>query len=229
MGITQTDHAESNRLPPGQIARSDFPRFGITALANFKTPVSTTYSVVIGGDTPDITLTQDDFAALERVEQVSDFHCVTTWSYRGVRWSGFRLRDVYQSLIQPHIPAGVSIRLLVLRGQDKYKSSLLLEDALADNVLLADRLDGQPLSSAHGAPLRVVAPAHYGYKNMKHLARIELLTDASAYRPRFPRIMEHPRARVAHEERGRWFPGWLFRYLYRPLIGSTVRIMNKEA
>ena len=30
--------------------------------------------------------------------------------------------------------------------------------------------------------------------------------------------MGHPRARVALEERGRWVPGWLLRYLYRPLF-----------
>jgi len=29
--------------------------------------------------------------------------------------------------------------------------------------------------------------------------------------------MAHPRARVAAEERGQWFPGWLLRYLCRPL------------
>jgi hypothetical protein len=35
--------------------------------------------------------------------------------------------------------------------------------------------------------------------------------------------MDHPRARVAMEERGRIFPGWVLRYLYRPLIGPTVK------
>ena len=33
--------------------------------------------------------------------------------------------------------------------------------------------------------------------------------------------MDHPRARVALEERGRWLPNWLLRRLYRPLIGPT--------
>ena len=33
--------------------------------------------------------------------------------------------------------------------------------------------------------------------------------------------MDHPRARVGHEERGRWIPGVVLRYLYRPLIGPT--------
>ncbi|MCA1832238.1 MAG: molybdopterin-dependent oxidoreductase [Actinomycetota bacterium] len=37
-------------------------------------------------------------------------------------------------------------------------------------------LDGKPLSSAHGKPLRLVAPAHYAYKSVKGLATIEMRT-----------------------------------------------------
>jgi hypothetical protein len=40
--------------------------------------------------------------------------------------------------------------------------------------------------------------------------------------------MDHPRARVALEERGRVFPGWLLRHLYRPLIGRTEKRFAKE-
>lgn len=31
-----------------------------------------------------------------------------------------------------------------------------------------------------------------------------------------------------HEEQGRGFPGWLLRYLYRPLVGMTVRRFERE-
>jgi DMSO/TMAO reductase YedYZ molybdopterin-dependent catalytic subunit len=33
-----------------------------------------------------------------------------------------------------------------------------IEDALQDDVLLADRLDNEPLSLSYGAPLRVISP-----------------------------------------------------------------------
>src|SRR6185436_19658550 len=98
-----------------------------------------------------------------------------------------------------------------------------LADLLAPDVLLADRLDGEPLSIAHGAPLRLVAPAHYGYKSIKHLNRIEFRRSSAGYRPIGFRFMQHPTARVANEERGQWFPGWLLRRLYRPLVGPTAR------
>lgn len=213
-------------LPPGQIARQDFPRFGVDAFADFEAPVSTTYTLSIAGEITPFSLSEADLGQFERVEQVADFSCVTTWSYQDVRWSGVRFRDVFEQMIRPL--AANEWALVAFRGLDGYRASLPLNDALADDVLLADRLNGEPLCSKHGAPLRLVAPAHYGYKNVKHLCKIELWRDARSYRPMIPSIMEHPRARVAYEERGRFFPGWFFRYLYRPLINSTVRTMNKR-
>src|SRR2546425_9815819 len=50
------------------------------------------------------------------------------------------------------------------------------EDALADGVLIADRLDGRPLDGDHGAPARLVSPNQYGFVSTKHVCRIELHT-----------------------------------------------------
>jgi DMSO/TMAO reductase YedYZ molybdopterin-dependent catalytic subunit len=36
-------------------------------------------------------------------------------------------------------------------------------------------MDGRPLAREHGAPVRVVIPKMYGYKNVKWVERIELL------------------------------------------------------
>jgi len=70
--------------------------------------------------------------------------------------------------------------------------------------------------------VRLIAPAHYGYKSVKHLSRIEFRNEEDGYRASGFRFMDHPRARVALEERGRGVPGWLLRRLYRPLISDTV-------
>lgn len=99
---------------------------------------------------------------------------------------------------------------------------MLLADLLNADVLLADTLDGQALSVEHGAPLRLIAPGHYGYKSVKHLCQMEFRAEGSGYRASGFRFMDHPRARVALEERGRVAPGWLLRYLYRPLVAGNI-------
>ena len=44
--------------------------------------------------------------------------------------------------------------------------------------LLAFELDGEPLTAAHGGPLRAVIPSRYAWKSVKWVRSIELLTEA---------------------------------------------------
>ena len=226
-------------LPPGQRETRDFPRFGLLPFATrFPSQTDRIDLHVIFPDGSDSapapstvssTNVGTQLTQLPRVEQTSDFHCVTTWTRRGLRWSGFRFADFYEQIVVPLCPPDQSsgrpatdARFVVLRAQDGARTSLPLDDLLSPDVLLADHLDGQPLPIEHGAPLRLIAPAHYGYKSVKHLHRIEFWRNSEHYRPFGLRFMVHPRARVAFEERGQWLPGWLLRTLYRPLIGMTV-------
>lgn len=199
-----------------------FPRFGLTQFAHrFPVQTSRVDLEIVGNVENELRLS----AALEglpRVDQVSDFHCVTTWSRRSLRWGGVRFADFYERVIAPNARPAPEATLVALRAQDGARTAMLLPDLLAPDVLLADSLDGKPLAVEHGAPVRLVAPAHYGYKSIKYLSRIEFRNENEGYRASAFRFMDHPRARVAQEERGRWIPGWLLRYLYRPMIPGTV-------
>ncbi len=213
-----------NQLPPGQLPISSFPRFGLPRFAARIVPADRPLRVEIDGAVQRKALiTADVLASLNRFDQVSDFHCVTTWSALNVHWGGYRFADVYKQIIKPLAAPDDTVTHVLFRCLDGARTALPLQDLLADDVLLADSLNGEALGSAHGAPLRLVAPKHYGYKNPKHLKQMELSVEPPAYRPSGFRFMDHPRARVALEERGRRFPGWLLRYAYRPLVGGTIR------
>ena len=208
-------------LPPGQYESANFPRFGLAQFANRFPTETARIQVSIIGDVRNSVTVGSELERMARVEQCSDFHCVTTWTHRSLQWGGLRFSDFYHQIAMPLAGPSPDAVFVVLRGQDGYRSSLPLADLLASDVLLADRLNGQPLSIAHGAPLRLVAPAHYGYKSVKHISHIEFWRSSANYRPVGLRFMAHPRARVANEERGQWVPGWVLRYLYRPLVRST--------
>ena len=209
-------------LPPGQRARSDFPRFGLDKYADRFPNDPNDVTLTIGGDVATAcAVVSSDLDALPRVDQLSDFHCVTTWSTCGLSWSGVRFADFHEQLIVPRAQPAPDATLVVLRGQDGYRTSLPIDDLLDPQVLLANRLADAPLSIPHGAPIRLVAPAHYGYKNVKHVKAIEFWRDGREYRPAGFVFMDHPRARVEFEERGRGLPGWAYRLLYRPLVART--------
>jgi len=209
-------------LPPGQHAIDVFPRWGLPQFVRKRPAVPLHPQLRLGGDvrhSHDLGL--DALAIAPRRNQVSDLHCVTTWTRRDIEWSGWALRDVYDAIIVPRAEPRRRVRFLVFHGLDGYRVALPIEDALARDVLLADRLDCRPLTLAHGAPLRLVAPSHYGYKSAKHLCAIECWTDLAP--PPTQDWREHPRARAALEERGSFLPGWAYRAVYRAFLPLWMR------
>jgi DMSO/TMAO reductase YedYZ molybdopterin-dependent catalytic subunit len=213
--------SEQGLLPPGQHEVPRLLRFGLLPFAERFPACVDRIELQLGGALAMPLDAGPLLRNLPRVEQVADFHCVTTWSRRGLRWGGVRFADFYHQIAQERAGVREDARFVALRAQDGARTSLPLDDLLQPDVLLADCLDGRPLPLAHGAPLRLVAPAHYGYKSVKHLQRIEFRLDSAGWRPTGLAFMHHPRGRVALEERGQGVPGWLLRHLYRPLIGPT--------
>ncbi len=156
-------------------------------------------------------------SALPRKEITADFHCVAGWSATDLRWEGVSFETFYRALIEPALPADTTITHVRCRGLDGVEAVVTIEDILSDDVLIAENLNGEPLGSDHGAPVRLVSPSQYGYVNVKHLCRVEVLTTAPVVRES-PVLRSHPRARVWEEERHGFVPGWLVRPFYRPLI-----------
>ncbi|MCD9141405.1 molybdopterin-dependent oxidoreductase [Streptomyces albireticuli] len=206
-------------LPPGQRAVDGFPRFG-KHLHHPPPPAPADPVIEIGGAlTEALTLSATDLAELPRREIRADFHCVAGWSATGLLWEGAPFRTLYRTRVEPLLEPGAPISHVVFEGLDGYRSIALLEDALADDVLIADHLDGRPLDSDHGAPLRLVSPGQYGFVSTKHLCRVEFHTTEPPDPDRWSPIASHRRARVWHEERHRRLPGRAVRPVYRALIG----------
>jgi DMSO/TMAO reductase YedYZ molybdopterin-dependent catalytic subunit len=211
-------------LPIGQKEIDKFPRFGLSQYANRYRENFGMINLDISGEVKaSFKITGEELEQLSRSEMASDFHCVTTWTKCNLQWSGYRFVDFFEKLIIPQLTLNHSIHWVVFKSLDGYRSRMLLSDILNSDSLLADKLNGESLCSKHGAPMRLVVPKHYGYKNPKHLKTIEFHTKNYRFKPPLFSFMEHPRGRVDYEERGQFFPGWFLRLIYRPLIKSTIK------
>jgi DMSO/TMAO reductase YedYZ molybdopterin-dependent catalytic subunit len=134
-----------------------------------------TWRLRIGGHVHEpVALTYRDLLALPKAEQVSTFHCVTGWTVSNVNWGGVRLRDV----LGHAGPLSTAHALEFVSAEKPYVDSLTLQQASLQDVMLAYEMNGQPLPRAHGAPLRLVIPEMYGYKNVKWLEGINLVPRA---------------------------------------------------
>ncbi len=158
--------ARRERVPPGQKLTEKFPVLDLGVKPKFHE--AHWRFVVEGAVAQPIDVGWDDFRQLvPKVDQISDFHCVTTWSKQDVKWGGLRFADLAK-LVQPQ----ESARFVIMHCGDGYTTNLPIEDLLADDVLLATALDGGPLPIDHGGPVRMVVPHLYAWKSAKFLRRL---------------------------------------------------------
>jgi DMSO/TMAO reductase YedYZ molybdopterin-dependent catalytic subunit len=111
-----------------------------------------------------------DMIALQRQDQVTDFHCVEGWSVHDVPWNGMHIATLLE---QVGVESGAThITFHTIGG--RYNESLPLDVAMEPKTLLGYGVAGNTLPLEHGFPLRLVVPRLYGYKSAKYVERIEL-------------------------------------------------------
>lgn len=165
----------SARMPPGQHEVKDFPVLDL----GVKPRVSLEeWRLNITGEVENpVSLDWEALMALPQFTDVSDFHCVTTWSQLEMEWTGvafFSLAD----LVLPK----QSAQFVLLQSFDGYTTNLDLAACLDEDVLIAHSWGGQPLSLEHGGPARLVVPKRYAWKSAKWLREIRFSsTDALGY------------------------------------------------
>ena len=113
----------------------------------------------------------DELLGLPAAELTKDFQCVTGWRVPQVRWKGVRLADV----IDRAVPQAGATAVEFESFDGAYTETLTLEQARRGDVIVAYELDGKPISSAHGGPVRLYVAPMYGYKSLKWLQRITLV------------------------------------------------------
>ena len=124
----------------------------------------------------------DLLAKVQLEERVYRHRCVETWSMI-VPWSGFPVR----ALVELCKPLG-GAKFVVMKTLSKpsvmreqrdllypwlYVEGLAMDEAMNDLAFIATGLYGKPIHKQNGAPLRLVAPWKYGFKNVKSIVSVE--------------------------------------------------------
>ncbi len=161
---------DPERLPAGQYVTERFPLLHLGPVP--EPPPHAEWSLRIGGDgvRRPVTLSWAELLALGTVDVTADIHCVTKWTRLDVPWTGVRLHDV----LAVADPTGDATTLLA-HDDRGYSASIALADLEGrDDALVAWAVDGEPLTTDHGGPLRLVIPHRYFWKSVKWLRAVEL-------------------------------------------------------
>ncbi len=155
-----------DRLPPGQHLTAGFP---VLDLGSRPEIALDEWRLEVGGlvEFPR-TFTWEQFNALPQFEDVSDFHCVTTWSKFDCRWGGVAFFTLAE-FVKPK----PEVKHVLFTSYDGYTTNVRLEDCRDDDVLIATQFDGRPVPREHGGPARVIIPKLYAWKGAKFVKSIE--------------------------------------------------------
>ena len=124
----------------------------------------------------------DLFAKMPIEERVYRHRCVETWSMI-VPWSGFPMRALVE-LCKPTSSAKYVVMKTAANPKAMpglkdplypwpYTEGLAIDEATHELCFMATGLYGKPLPKQNGAPLRVVSPWKYGFKNVKAIVSLE--------------------------------------------------------
>lgn len=159
---------EERDVPSGQYVTEKFPV--LTFGPNPRIDLSTWQFRVFGLVDSEVTLDWEEFKALGETTVEAPFHCVTQWSKMENIWEGVPFSAV-MGLITPR-PEAAHIMVHCYGG---YTTNLALDVVQNEDVLFAYRHDGEPLSTDHGGPVRLVVPKRYGWKSAKWVNSLELM------------------------------------------------------
>lgn len=159
-----------NRLPPGQHLTAGFPILDLGIRPDIS--LEKWRLEVTGLIENPKSFSWEEFNALPRFEDVSDFHCVTTWSKFDCRWSGVAFFTLAE-IVSPKR----EVKHVLFTSYDGYSTNVRLADCMDDDVLVATQFDGQPIPREHGGPARVIIPKLYAWKGAKFVRAIEFAAE----------------------------------------------------
>ena len=172
--VVSPDTLRENRLPPGQSRTVKWPVLDAGGPPQFS-DLQWSLSVFRLVRQPR-QWTWNEFQELPRTKVLADFHCVTRWSQLDNLWEGVATREIARL-----VEISSEAKFVLAHGYDNdWTTNMPLDAFLAEDALLADKRNGEPLSIEHGGPLRLVIPRLYAWKSAKWIRAIEFLSKDEA-------------------------------------------------
>ncbi len=124
---------------------------------------------VMKSPTEILKISIDDIKALPKTEIIYSFKCVEGWD-QIQHWAGVRFIDFINHY---GLQEQAKLNYVGMETPSKqYYVGLDRESAFHPQTLLAYEMNDQPITEAHGAPLRLIIPVKYGIKNLKRIGTI---------------------------------------------------------
>jgi hypothetical protein len=178
-GLNIDDKIFKHTLSPNHLAKT-YPRDQAAKNVRYNSGIGlgadpgTWRLQVTTADNRMLSVSMDDLKALPKTDFAFEFKCIEGWSqvswWGGVRFSDFvQHYNLQQEITREYV--GLST------PDDRYYIGLDTPSAMHPQTLLCYEMNGQPLPTRHGAPLRLIIPIKYGVKNLKCIGKLFFSND----------------------------------------------------
>jgi DMSO/TMAO reductase YedYZ molybdopterin-dependent catalytic subunit len=180
---TRLQHAEAGGLFIGRIPAEerggpgDFPVE--TLFGKEEVEISSWHLTIGGAVAREVSLSYAELLGLPAVTERIRLSCVSGWT-AVPRWSGPRVRDV---LARAGLAADV--KAVNFHSVSDYSFTWHVDRLLGDKALLATHVNGAPLSTNHGYPVRLIVPGYPGQNMVKQIDRITVRSEQERFDPDF--------------------------------------------
>ncbi len=135
---------------------------------------------------PTVFSIDDILTRFDQQERIYRLRCVEAWSMV-IPWIGFPIAQLlneveptseaqyvkFTTVERPEQMPGQRTRIL----EWPYVEGLRMDEAMNDLAIFATGMYGKQLVPANGAPFRLVVPWKYGFKSIKSIVKIELVSE----------------------------------------------------
>lgn len=159
---------------------------GVAGLA--KDFTTSPWTVEVGGlvNKPKTFGVEDLLKLFPQEERIYRLRCVEAWSMV-IPWTGFSLASLLE-MVEPtsdakYVRFETVYRPEEMKGQKSpfypwpYQEGLRIDEAMNELAILATGLYGEPNVPQNGAPIRLIVPWKYGFKSIKSIVKIELVSE----------------------------------------------------
>ncbi|MFC1874228.1 protein-methionine-sulfoxide reductase catalytic subunit MsrP, partial [Chloroflexota bacterium] len=147
------------------------------------------WTVAVGGlvNKPRTFSMEEILSKFPQEERIYRMRCVEAWSMV-IPWHGFPLARLLEE-VEPlpeakyvrfetlYDPARMPVQRTNLLLDWPYIEGLRIDEAMHPLTIMATGLYGKPLPPQDGAPIRLVVPWKYGFKNIKSIVKIDLVEE----------------------------------------------------
>ncbi|MBV8232905.1 MAG: molybdopterin-dependent oxidoreductase [Planctomycetaceae bacterium] len=128
-----------------------------------------------------VELSLEEIRAMGKRTQITLHHCIQGWS--GIaEWGGLPMAELIK-LVRPKPEARVAVFYSFGEGLEggRYYASHSLANLMHPQALLAYEMNGEPLKTLHGPPLRLRVENQLGFKLVKWIRAIEFVESHKAF------------------------------------------------